>query len=256
MSRKCVLILVDGMRPDALAACGHPFCSDILSTGAVQLDGRSVMPSVTLPCHISLFHSVPPERHGTLTNTYAPQVRPVKSLFEVLHNAGRSTAMFYNWENLRDVALPGNLSFGCFMQMFENPDSDARLTDAAITWLKTAAPDFTFLYLGLTDEAGHADGWLSPFYLQTLANAWECIRRVAETIGDDYDLLITADHGGHDRCHGTDAPEDMRIPIFVRTPGVSLRPGVTSACLTDLAPTVCTLLEVAPDRDWEGSSLV
>ena len=81
MANKSILILVDGMRPDALSACGNAFCSDILSTGAVQLPGRSVMPSVTLPCHISLFHSVPPTRHGTLTNTYAQQVRPVKSLF-------------------------------------------------------------------------------------------------------------------------------------------------------------------------------
>ena len=37
---------------------------------------------------------MPPERHGTVTNTYVPQVRPVRSLVEVLHSAGKTTAMF------------------------------------------------------------------------------------------------------------------------------------------------------------------
>ena len=68
MSQKCILILVDGMRPDAMALCGHPFYPEFLERGAVELSGRSVMPSVTLPCHVSLFHSVPPQRHGTVTN--------------------------------------------------------------------------------------------------------------------------------------------------------------------------------------------
>lgn len=256
MSRKCILILVDGMRPDALSACGHPFCREILSTGAVQMEARSVMPSVTLPCHISLFHSVPPSRHGTLTNTYTQQVRPVRSLFEVLHSVGKTTAFFYSWEPLRDIALPGHLSYGGFLKLADNPQSDRQLTDAALARLRDSEPDFTFLYLGETDEAGHAKGWLSPFYLETLSGAWDCIRRVCEQAEDDYDILITADHGGHDRTHGSDCPEDMTIPLFVRTPGLSLRPHLKTPDLLDLAPTICRLLEVPADREWEGASLI
>ena len=37
MANKSIIILVDGMRPDALPACGNAFCSEILSTGAVLL---------------------------------------------------------------------------------------------------------------------------------------------------------------------------------------------------------------------------
>ena len=46
---------------------------------------QTVMPSVTLPCHMSLFHSVAPDRHGILTNTYTPQVRPINGICEQLH---------------------------------------------------------------------------------------------------------------------------------------------------------------------------
>ena len=257
MANKSIIILVDGMRPDALPVCGNAFCSEFLSAGAVQLPGRSVMPSVTLPCHISLFHSVPPTRHGTLTNTYAQQVRPVKSLFEVLHNAGKTCSMFCNWEPLRDISLPGHKCFSLFMSLHDFEDTDRKLTDAALAHIAAEQPDCVFLYLGETDEAGHAEGWLSEFYLKTLSKAWDCIRRVAGATAGEYDLIVTADHGGHDRMHGTETDEDMNIPIFVRTAdGAPLREGVETTGLLDIAPTVCARMGVAPDRDWEGVSLV
>lgn len=257
MSQKCILILVDGMRPDAMALCGRPFYQEFLERGAVELAGRSVMPSVTLPCHVSLFHSVPPQRHGTVTNVYTPQVRPVKSLLEVLHDAGQTTAMFSNWEQLRDIAVPGCLSFSCFMDYRDYPDTDRRLTDATLAWMAAEEPDFLFLYLGLTDCAGHDLGWMSPDYLDTLRGAWECIRRVAEASEGTYHLIVTADHGGHGRSHGTEEEEDMRIPILLRSAdGAPLRPAASCGCLTDLAPTVCALMGLPAARDWEGTSLI
>lgn len=68
---------------------------------------KTVVLSVTLPCHMSLFHSVVPQRHGILTNIYVPQVRPVKGLFEILTGQGKKCAMFYSWEELRDISGPG-----------------------------------------------------------------------------------------------------------------------------------------------------
>ena len=80
---------------------------------------------------------------------------------------------------------------------------------------------------------------------------------MSEATAGKYDLVVTADHGGHERSHGTDREEDLSIPFFLRTVnGEKVRPVVTGGCLTDLAPTVCALMGVAPDRDWEGSSLV
>ncbi len=93
---KTLLILVDGMCPDALSDL--PLAQKYISRGASTMQAKTVMPSVTLPCHISLFHSVDPSRHGTTTNDYAPQVRPVKGLCEVLAAAKKRCAFFYDWE--------------------------------------------------------------------------------------------------------------------------------------------------------------
>ena len=113
--KRVLLILADGMRPDSLEACGNPVVKKILKHSVYTLEGTTVMPSVTLPCHMSLFHSVTPERHGILTNTYVPQVRPVRGLCEVLKAAGKHNAFFYNWEELKDLSRPDSMTFATFV---------------------------------------------------------------------------------------------------------------------------------------------
>jgi len=90
-----VLFVVDGMRPDGMQQARTPAMDRIMQQGSYSLNAQTTFPTVTLPCHTSLFHSVPPERHGILTNTWVPQVRPVPGLFDVLHQAGKVAASFY-----------------------------------------------------------------------------------------------------------------------------------------------------------------
>ena len=85
---KILLILSDGTRPDSLE--GIEFIEKLKRESTYCMAAQTVMPSVTLPCHMSLFHSVDPSRHGTTTNTYAPQVRPISGLFEQLKALKRS----------------------------------------------------------------------------------------------------------------------------------------------------------------------
>lgn len=62
------LFLIDGMRPDALIQAHTPTFDHLLENGMYTLTARAVMPSITLPCHASLFHSLSPEQHGVTTN--------------------------------------------------------------------------------------------------------------------------------------------------------------------------------------------
>jgi arylsulfatase A-like enzyme len=68
--------------------------------------------------------------------------------------------------------------------------------------------------------------------------------------------MVTADHGGHDRSHGTMMPEDMTIPLFLK--GSRFTPGkvIESANIIDIAPTIAELLHVERNADWEGKSLL
>jgi|LSQX01.3.fsa_nt_gb predicted AlkP superfamily pyrophosphatase or phosphodiesterase len=258
MSNKVFLILVDGMRPDSLEMCDHPLIAKMKGEGAYTSDARTVMPSVTLPCHMSLFHSVPPERHGILTNTYTPQVRPINGLFEQLRQGKKTCGFFYNWGALRDLAKPDSIAYGCYVsgRIYGYEGANRKVTDEAISYIKNYDPDFTFLYLGYTDEAGHAYGWMSEEYIKSVYQSWECIEKVAAVLSDDCILMVTSDHGGHDRSHGSDLKEDMTIPLFIKGKGISPLLELNDANIIDIAPTVAKLLGVEAAAEWEGKSLL
>ena len=52
MAEKVILILVDGMRPDGMMECGNPFAQKLVEESTYSLNAQTVMPSVTLPCHM------------------------------------------------------------------------------------------------------------------------------------------------------------------------------------------------------------
>ena len=255
--KKVILISVDGMRPDGLLACGNPYVQELMKRAYYTLDGRTVMPSVTLPCHMSLFHSVTPQRHGITTNLYLPMARPINGLFEQLHMAKKVCAIFYGWEPLRDVARPGSVKYAEYIDTYTAESVDTLLTDRALARIETSRPDFVFLYMVDTDDkGGHDNGWMTQAYLHRLSTAVDNIRRVVEAWGDEYTVIITADHGGHDRTHGTDLPEDMTIPMFYL--GKEFEPGkqFRGGSILDIAPTIARLMDIYPADEWEGTPVV
>ena len=256
LQQKFLLILVDGMRPDGLLQCGHEFLPNLTGTASYSLNARTVLPSVTLPCHCSLFFSVDPERHGITTNLWMPPVRPIDSLIDAVAKAGGKTGSFYNWEELRDLSRPGSLSCSYYIGMKGlEGQADDMVTDRAIAYIQDQAPDFVFLYLGRTDEAGHEKGWMSEEYLRAIHRASACIERITSRLPAEYSFVVTADHGGHGRMHGTELPEDMTIPIFFQ--GRDFAPGkeLSGLGIKDIAPTILTHMGIPLPREWEGRAV-
>lgn len=257
-NRKVILILVDGMRPDAMTGCGHPYGKKLLEMGSYSLTVETVYPSVTLPCHMSLFHSVPPERHGILTNTYVPQARPVRGLCEQLSAAGKICSFFYNWEELRDLSRPASLAYSYFVSgaFYPYEKANEMVTENALSYIKEEKPDFAFVYLGLVDHAGHAHKWMGEAYMQACRQSLDEIQRLTECFQEEYSVIVTADHGGHEWMHGTMEKEDMLIPLVCIGP--DFQPGVRleNAGICDIAPTIAELMGVAAVQDWKGRSLL
>lgn len=257
MNKKVILILVDGMTTDSLKESKHPFIDKFIANSISNLYSTTVMPSVTLPCHMSLFHSVTPQRHGILSNTYVPQVRPIVGLFDQLRKHGKSAASFYNWEQLRDLSRPDSLAHSCYISLHQYDNTDFMLANNAIEYINDKSPDFVFLYLGTTDETGHQFGWMTKEYIEAVYNAWSCIEKLYKSIPNEYKVIVTADHGGHDFSHGTELPSDMTIPIIIN--GISANmasPKMESANIIDITPTIAKLIGIEADNDWKGQSLI
>ena len=110
MNTKVLHILVDGCRPDALQQANTPNIDRLWQSGAYTWTAQTVMPSVTLPSHNSMFRSVPPQKHGIgADNIFCESSRAFPSLIDVASLGNKHTCMFCSWEQLRDLSNPGSL---------------------------------------------------------------------------------------------------------------------------------------------------
>ncbi len=257
MKNKVIFVSIDGMRPDGFLQSKSEFVDFLLNNSAYTLSASSMNPSITLPCHLSMFLGVKPERHCTFLNTYVPPVHPVSNLFEVLKNHEKKNAMFYGWEPLRSVAPLGSMKYVTYYNAYEAESGDTLLTDRAISLIQDKKPDFVFLYLVETDEkGGHDSVWMSENYLKIVKTALDNVKRVYEKFGDEYDIIITADHGGHDRSHGSDMKEDMTIPMFFLSEDFKKGEIGKQLSLLDLAPTILQIFGIQKPIEWESDGIL
>ena len=259
--KSVVLFVVDGMRSDGLRMADTPQMDSMMATGACTLDARSVNPTVTLPCIASMMLGCGPETHGITTNTWGRLDRPVPSVIDVANLAKRTTASLYNWEPLRDLSSPGALDLAVLLRNASDPDGDAEVAAAAAHHLARRQFAFAFVYLGHTDAAGHAHGWMSSEYLKAVGRADAAIRVVVNAVGaaghGETLFIVSADHGGHDKTHGQDIPEDSIVPWIACGPGATggkqlLKP----VCIIDTAPTVADALGLEIPESWTGKPLL
>lgn len=264
---KVILVLVDGMRPDALENTETKYLSGLRKKASYCFKASSIMPSMTLPCHTSLFLSVDPDRHGITRNTWMPMVRPIDSLFDAAKKTGLKTAMFYNWEWLRDLNAPGSLDHSDFdvlkLNYRDKPENfnkdllgEQRMTDRVLKYIDEESPDLSFVYYGLSDESGHHFSWMSEEYIKAVDNAEKCIKKLRESLSEDWQIIVTADHGGHGRIHGTEEAEDMTIPMIFSGSAFRENHEFEEVNLKDIAPTIAKILNIKKPSEWIGKELI
>ncbi len=250
-----ILVMIDGVRPDALEMASCPNLAALRAAGSATMQAQSVLPSVTLPCHMSIFHSVPPARHGITTNVFVPMARPLPGLIEQVRAAGKRAAFIHNWEPLRDVSRPEQVAYSYYREPPLDSTYDDAVGSETVRLLReeSASFDFVFVYFGSVDAAGHAFGWMSPEYLSQLQRVDGLLGRVLDVMPSEATIVAQADHGGHDRTHGTDMAEDMTIPWIAAGPAIRRNYQIAApVSLLDTAPTLARVLGVTPHAAWEG----
>jgi arylsulfatase A-like enzyme len=223
------------------------------------MTASTVSPSITLPCHLSIMSSRTPVSHGVLTNSGSPLIAPdTRTVFEIAKDHGLNTAAFYSWEQLRNLHPPGALDQSVMINTLKIDHGDLLIGEVAADHILKFMPDLSFIYLEGADMAGHAHGWMSPEYLQALSVADQSIGALLEKLEKRFscDVVVTSDHGGNGTHHQVDEPEVMTIPFIASGPGFKAGLSITSPLsVLDIAPTLATLLGIAPHRSWEGKAV-
>ncbi|MBL8603987.1 MAG: alkaline phosphatase family protein [Myxococcales bacterium] len=247
-----VVVSFDGMRPDGMMAADAPNLHRLRSEGAWATHAETVGDSSTLPSHSSMLAGVEVREHAMSFDDFHPErgfLRTPTALYH-LHDLGFSAAMFVAKPKLRHIALPGSLDRWSLPHW-----SCERVAAAAAEYLASAPAGLTFIHFEEPDDAGHRFRWMGDRYLQAIGRSDVCFGTVLGALARRSDrvlVIVTADHGGHGRRHGTHAPEDLHIPWLAWGPGVQRGDFDAPVRTTDTAATAMAALGVTPPPRMTG----
>lgn len=205
-----LVVSIDALHPEALQRATIPTIRGLMQKGAYSLDGRSTEPPKTLIAHAAMFTGLSPLENGKMDNQWASGETTVQNttFFNHAKNQGFKTGYFYSKEKLGYLV---NNAIDVHQWSRDNA------IDLAETFIKTPGPHFVFLHVNGLDEVGPQYGWLSPEYLEELSFIDDYLATIVELVtGKKHFLLVvTSDHAGHGKVHGSDHPDDYRLPLVL-----------------------------------------
>jgi predicted AlkP superfamily pyrophosphatase or phosphodiesterase len=259
MSSHVVVVSIDGLRPDAIQEFDAPTLQRLMAEGSYTLSARTILPSKTLPSHTSMLTGEPPERHGVLWNTAfddRPGTLEIPTVFSLARDAGYRTAAFFSKAKFSHLQKPGSLDYSQAPGGWFGRWSAERTTTDVEKYLASAKPNLLFVHLPDPDAAGHSRGWMSTDYGEAVLRADAAVARLMKAANTTfgvgaYTLIVTADHGGQNKDHGSDDELDVHIPWIAW--GRAVHPGALppdSVQTVDTASTVLYLLGVDRPAAW------
>ncbi len=266
-THRVVLVSIDGLRPDAIAQFDAPILRRLIADGSYSLSAQTILPSKTLPSHTSMLTGEPPDRHGVLWNNAvndAPGTLEIPTIFSEARARGYSTSAFFSKSKFSHLQRPGTLDYSQAPGGWFGKWSASRTVGDVETHLLTAKPNLLFVHLPDTDTAGHGSGWMSPEYGRAVLKVDTAVGRLLAAAdrafgAGQYTIIITADHGGHGRDHGSADPADVTIPWIAWGQGVTpgeLSNGSDAIDTVDTAATVLYLLGIDRPAGWAGTPVL
>jgi predicted AlkP superfamily pyrophosphatase or phosphodiesterase len=255
-----IIVSIDGLRPDAIGEFGAVALQRLMAEGSYTLNARTILPSRTLPSHTSMVTGELPEVHGILWNTDSTRVRGtvgIPTIFGIARANNFHTAAFFSKAKFNHLLVEGTLDHGQ-APAGSRPWSTGRTLGDVEDYLVSARPNLLFVHVSAPDHAGHLMGWMSWWYARAVRSSDAAVQRLVTAADSafgpgNYTLIVTSDHGGQGRSHGSDSPEDVTIPWIVYGQGVQKGTVVTSQVRTmDTGATALWLLGLSPETEWAG----
>jgi predicted AlkP superfamily pyrophosphatase or phosphodiesterase len=255
-----IIVSIDGLRPDAIARFHATTLERLQREGRYALGARTIVPSTTIPSHASMLSGLGLLGHRVLWNDDARPHEPLSAptVFSIAKRAELSTAAFFSKSKFTQLIPAAALDEEQAPTPARGLWAGDRTVGLASLYLSKASPNLLFVHLAEPDYAGHKYGWLSDSYGDAVRSAdadlSRLLSRADTTFGAGrYTVIVTADHGGHGRTHGTARSDDVAIPWIAWGEGVERGAPLGEGIRTmDTAATALWLLGVDVPRSMSG----
>jgi hypothetical protein len=285
-AKKVLFVIVDGISADSKEKVATPYLDAIAKKGGyarAHVGGDkgtyNQTPTISAVGYNSLLTGTWVNKHNVLGNNIKDPNYRYWSIFRFLEAQypHKKTAVFSTWLDNRTkligAGLPetNRLQLDYYFDGFELDtihfphdkqaqyihQIDELVTNEAASYVRSNAPDLSWVYLEFTDDMGHRYGDSEQFdkAIQTMdtqiGRLWEAIQYREKNFGEEWQIFVTTDHGrdaktgkGHggqsDRERGTwivTNAEDLN-PQFTNNPGI-----------VDIMPTMVRHLGISIPKD-------
>jgi len=219
-ARHVLLVSFDGLRPDAIPATDTPVLDRLIQTGSYHPKCLAEFPPVTLPNHTSMVTGLSVLHHAVILNIDLPGHVSSTTIFDVAKAAGLRVGFFVS---------KGKLTYLCKEETaaaFKFNGKMDPLVDEVVQAIAEKDLQLVFLHFGEPDGTGHKHGWMSEQYLEKVSLGDAALGRVMDAyrekgLLDQLLVIVTSDHGGHDKTHWRDIPEDRNVPFILNGPTIA-----------------------------------
>ncbi|CAL1519338.1 alkaline phosphatase family protein [Chitinophaga sp. MM2321] len=295
--KKTLFIIVDGIPADVIEKQPTPNMRRIAGKDGYtrayvggEKGGYSQTPTISAVGYNSLLTGTWVNKHNVWDNDIAAQNYNYWSIFRFFKLAypQKKTAIFSTWLDNRtklvgdDLPQTGHLHIDHHVDGLEldttrfphDKDSwyihliDEEVATKAAGYLRTDAPDLTWVYLEYTDDMGHRYGDSERMYAaikmmdDQVGRIWDALEYRRKNFGEDWLIFITTDHGrdaasGHN--HG--GQSDRERTTWMVTNAQQLNPYFKNAQpgIVDILPTIARFMKIPIPlenaRELEGAAL-
>ena len=258
---RCVVLLVDGLRPDAIRPDVAPSLHALAQDCTHAPHAFTIRPSATVAAMLTLTTGVGPATHqlvepGLATLRKLGSLRPLP---KELAARGLPTVAVAGEVASVEVPVAKVLASVAGIGRFVATAGPARRVAAAALGRLRFVPDgLVFVYVNDCDRAGHAHGWMSRQYLEAVREIDVAVGILRGCVADSL-FCVLADHGGggvaptdHDAPH----PVNDRIPLVLAGPRVRRKHVMHQpVSILDVPPTLLWWLGLEIPADYEGRLL-
>lgn len=253
-----LIIIIDGLRPDAIDRTYTPNLYSLIKKGSYKPGAKTVEIAKTLPTLTSLVTGLTPKKHGMTKNMYSQDLghTDFETIFAVAKKRGLGTALFVGKDKLSYINVPGTTDH--YESTSWSEDSVREITQSYISYMKKHKPVLTLIHYPYPDITGHNEGWMSAEYLDSAGSVDKALGDIIESLEEegiikDMIIVITSDHGGEGKHHGADVAHSIDIPWLALGKNIKKNYLIKEQVyIYDTAPTVLQALGLKPPSDIDG----